>query len=175
MGLCLFLALRVNTTLTTLDIGLNNIGKAGVQHIAEALRVNTTLTSLNLNNTNIGDAGAQHVATALQANTTLITLYLCNNGISEAGAQHIAAALRVNTRLTALYLSGNNIEKAGARCKVEAQIKANQSLDTVRPQIEEVQALIASNWMGGKQCGLPAELVWGELAWQIEASYKRES
>eukprot|EP00019_Armaparvus_languidus_P001153 CAMPEP_0168591766 /NCGR_PEP_ID=MMETSP0420-20121227/7321_1 /TAXON_ID=498008 /ORGANISM="Pessonella sp." /LENGTH=76 /DNA_ID=CAMNT_0008627603 /DNA_START=431 /DNA_END=659 /DNA_ORIENTATION=+ len=40
-------ALKVNTTLTSIDLGYNKIGDAGAEQIAEALKVNKTLTSIN--------------------------------------------------------------------------------------------------------------------------------
>ena len=49
--------LKVNTTLTKIDLGLgNSIGVAGA--IAEALKVNTTLTEIDINDNSIGDDGA---------------------------------------------------------------------------------------------------------------------
>ncbi len=38
--------LKVNKTLTSLNLGANNIGYEGVKAVAEVLKVNTTLTSL---------------------------------------------------------------------------------------------------------------------------------
>jgi hypothetical protein len=36
--------LRVNTTISSLNLGWNNLGEGGERTLAEALRVNTTLT-----------------------------------------------------------------------------------------------------------------------------------
>jgi NLR family CARD domain-containing protein 3 len=48
----------VNTTVTSLDLDRNNLGKDAGQALAEALRVNTTVTSLDLDRNNLGkDAG----------------------------------------------------------------------------------------------------------------------
>ena len=83
-------------TLTTLDLGFNQIGPVGAQHLADALRNNTvtlfllysssfhhihfftqTLTTLNLYDNQIGDQGAQHLADALRNNT--VTLFLLHS------------------------------------------------------------------------------------------------
>ncbi|KAJ1630557.1 hypothetical protein T492DRAFT_906705, partial [Pavlovales sp. CCMP2436] len=55
--------LRINATVTSLDLGGHNgIGAVGAQHIAEALKVNATVTELDLRGNEIGAVGAQHVA-----------------------------------------------------------------------------------------------------------------
>ena len=41
-------AMKVNTTLTQLDLSNNHIGAAGAASLAEAMKVNTTLTQLDL-------------------------------------------------------------------------------------------------------------------------------
>ena len=81
--------LRVNDpSLTTLNLGNNNIGAAGAMVLATALHTNTTLTTLNLEYNNIGAAGATALATALHTNTTLTTLFLrANNNIGAVGAR----------------------------------------------------------------------------------------
>ena len=40
--------MRVNTTLTNLDLGGNQLGEGGGRALAETLRLNTSLTSLKL-------------------------------------------------------------------------------------------------------------------------------
>ena len=42
--------LRLNATLTSLNLGWNHLGEGGGRALAEALRLNSTLTSLDLNN-----------------------------------------------------------------------------------------------------------------------------
>jgi hypothetical protein len=43
-GRALAQTLRVNTTISSLNLGWNNLGEGGERTLAEALRVNTTLT-----------------------------------------------------------------------------------------------------------------------------------
>ena len=57
-----------NNSITTLDLGGNNIGVEGAKAIAEALKVNESITELNLYNNNIGDEGAKAIAEALKEN-----------------------------------------------------------------------------------------------------------
>ena len=54
--------------------------------IAEAIKVNKTLTNLDLSSSGIDDAGATCIAKAIKVNKTLTDLDLFNNSISAAGA-----------------------------------------------------------------------------------------
>lgn len=60
--------------------GKVNIGAEGAASLAESLKVNSTLTTLNLFNNGIGDMGAADVAEALLVNTALTALHLGKNG-----------------------------------------------------------------------------------------------
>ncbi|KJE94543.1 hypothetical protein CAOG_05175 [Capsaspora owczarzaki ATCC 30864] len=113
-------ALKVNTTLTQLDLPYNQIGDVGAHAIAQALKVNTTVTKLYLLRNQIGDVGAQAIAEALKGNTTLTHVNLFHNHIGDAGAQAIAEALKGNTKLTKLYLGWNRVGDAGALSISEA-------------------------------------------------------
>ena len=47
----------MNTSLTEIHLGENNIGAEGAKYVAEALKVNTSLTEINLASNKIGDEG----------------------------------------------------------------------------------------------------------------------
>ena len=120
-------AIKVNKTLTDLNLFGNGISDAGVSSIAEAIKVNKTLTDLNLSDNGVSDAGATSIAEAIEVNKTLTHLRLSDNGISDAGVTSIVEAIKVNKTLTSLDLSGNGISDAGATSIAEA-IKVNKSL-----------------------------------------------
>ena len=101
----LFLALRVNTSLTTLDLFANCIGDEGANSLSDALRVNASLTSLKLDFNSIGDEGANSLSEALGVNTSLSSLRLSHNRIGFNGVNSLSQALSVNTSLTSLKLS----------------------------------------------------------------------
>ncbi|KJE97699.1 hypothetical protein CAOG_07803 [Capsaspora owczarzaki ATCC 30864] len=123
-------ALKVNKTLTYLDLHNNQIGDVGALAFAEALKVNKALAEIRLWANQIGEVGAQAIAKALKANTTLGTLYLGENQLGDAGAQAIAEALQVNTTLPKLYLRENQIGDVGAQAIAEA-LKVNKTLTTL--------------------------------------------
>ena len=126
----LFLALRVNSSLTSLNLFENHIGDEGANSLSEALRVNTSLTSLGLSTNSIGDEGANSLSEALRVNTSLTSLDLSANSIGDEGANSLSEALRVNTSLTSLHLSANSIGDEGANSLSEA-LRVNTSLTSL--------------------------------------------
>ena len=123
-------ALRVNTSLTSLDLSDNSIGDEGANSLSQALRVNTSLTSLDLSINSIGDEGANFLSQALRVNTSLTSLNLCGNSIGHEGANFLSQALRVNTSLTSLNLRGNSIGHEGANFLSQA-LSVNTSLTSL--------------------------------------------
>jgi Leucine-rich repeat (LRR) protein len=107
-------ALATNITLTTLNVGGNQIGDEG----AIALSANTTLTTLSVEGNQIGDKGAKAIA----ANTTLTTLNLESNEIGVEGAK----ALSANTTLTTLKIGENKMGDEEAKA-----LAANTTLSTL--------------------------------------------
>ncbi|CAF4318322.1 unnamed protein product, partial [Rotaria magnacalcarata] len=61
-------------TLTTLNLGYNDINAEGAQYLADALRNNTTLTTLNLGYNDINAEGGQYLADALRTNNVSLIL-----------------------------------------------------------------------------------------------------
>ena len=127
----LFEVIKVNETVTILNLLGNGVCDAGATSIAEAIKVNKTLANLNLSGNGISDAGATFIAEAIKVNKTLADLNLSGNGISDAGATSIAEAIKVNKTLTDLDLSGNGVSDAGATSIAEA-IKVNKTLTHLR-------------------------------------------
>ena len=130
----LFLALRVNTSLTSFDLSVTSIGDEGANSLSQVLRVNTSLKFLNLSGNSIGDEGANSLSEALKVNTSLTSLTLANNRIRAEGANFLYQALRVNTSLTSLNLRGNSIGDAPANSLFQA-LSVNASLSTLNLSI----------------------------------------
>ena len=90
-SLCtLCLALRVNTSLTSLDLRDNSIAAEGASSLSEALRVNTSLSSVDLSDNFIGDKGASSLSEALRVNTSITSLDLSDNFIGDEGASSLS-------------------------------------------------------------------------------------
>jgi len=92
--------------LTTLDLGHNDIGRAGAEALAKALMANDVLTSLLLRGNWLRDAGARALSRAFGA---LTSLDLGSNAINDAGAIALIEAHKANGVLTSLLLKGNSV------------------------------------------------------------------
>ncbi|CAF4479923.1 unnamed protein product, partial [Didymodactylos carnosus] len=124
---------------STSELKLHNIGtnEEDTQVLVEALKVNKTLTTLNLAGNQISDGGGEALAEALKVNRALTTLFLGGNQISDGGGNQIsdgggealADALKVNRALTTLFLGGNQISDGGGEALAEA-LKVNKTLTT---------------------------------------------
>ena len=123
-------ALRVNISLSSLDLAENSIDNEGANSLAQALRVNTSLSSLDLSRNSIGNEGANSLAQALRVNTSLSSLDLAENSIGYEGANSLAQALRVNTSLSSLDLAYNSSGNEGANSLAEA-LRVNTSLSSL--------------------------------------------
>jgi Ran GTPase-activating protein (RanGAP) involved in mRNA processing and transport len=141
-------ALRNNKTITSLDIGCNNLeaskwegewnnldedideeyDKYGVFAIIEEyaiaianmIKENTTIVKLNLERNCLGEIGIDVIADALRVNTTITNLNLSRNNLEEYGTQKIVDALYMNTTITKLNLSSNLLGEDGALVIAEA-------------------------------------------------------
>ncbi|KJE95232.1 hypothetical protein CAOG_009893 [Capsaspora owczarzaki ATCC 30864] len=120
-------ALKVNTTVTRVELWQNQIGVAGASAIAETLKVNKAVTSIAVWDNQIGDAGASAIAETLKVNKTVTWITVWDNQIGDAGASAIAEALKVNTTVTKVDLGENLIGDAGAQAIAEL-IKVNKTL-----------------------------------------------
>ena len=123
-------ALRINTSLSSLDLSRNSIGDEGANSLAEALRVNTSVSSLNLGNNSIGDEAANSLAETVRVNASLSSLNLSTNSIRGEGLNSLAQALRVNTSLSSLDLHSNSIGAEGAKSLAQA-LSVNTSLSSL--------------------------------------------
>ena len=84
-------------------IGQGTYDASGITSLADALRVNASLTSINLSNNSLKDEGIKVVCEALQSNketTKLASLNMSGNGIGPAGAKAVAAMAAVVASLT---------------------------------------------------------------------------
>jgi Ran GTPase-activating protein (RanGAP) involved in mRNA processing and transport len=109
-------ALKVNSSLTSLNLQTNSIHNEGAIAISAALKVNFSLISLNLHDNSIQLQGVIAITDALQENTSLTSLDLSQNGIGFHGLISIAKALTYNPTLLDLngkYKLGSNPRFSG--------------------------------------------------------------
>jgi hypothetical protein len=126
-GRALAETLRLNNTVTSLDLGNNNnlrlrgnsLREGGGRALTETLRLNTTVTSLDLSENFLGEGGGRALAETLRLNTTVTSLHLCCNGLGEGGGRALTETLRLNTTLKLLNLLVNGLGEGAGRALAE--------------------------------------------------------
>ncbi|KAL0248077.1 hypothetical protein GEMRC1_003314 [Eukaryota sp. GEM-RC1] len=108
-------ALQDNSTLTTIDLSENSIGDAGAVALARLLTVNSVINSIDLCYNSIGDTGAIALANALKFNSTVTKILLFSNSIGDDGALAFADVLDINSTITEIHLGLNPIEPGNQR------------------------------------------------------------
>eukprot|EP00121_Abeoforma_whisleri_P012149 Awhi_evm1s11212 len=90
----------------------NRIDFDGIYKLTLALKENTTLTSLNLSENALNDESAFEIATLLKERQILSALYLSSNDLTDIGAAFLASSLKVNTSLHTMDLEYNKFGKS---------------------------------------------------------------
>ena len=130
-------------TLTSLDLGYNQIGDEGTKVFSTALSSGAlaNLTKLDLTFNQIGDEGMQAFSTAISSGSlgSLQFLNLDGNQISDAGMKSFSDAIAMGSlaSLQALWLNGNQIGDEG----MKAFSSALSSGALVLPKLAEVFVL----------------------------------
>ncbi|KAL0229422.1 hypothetical protein GEMRC1_014039 [Eukaryota sp. GEM-RC1] len=148
ISMALFKMLKVNSTVTSVNLRDNYIGDEGVRTLADALKVNTAVLRVNLWDNIVDVEGATALAEALKVNSTVTTVDLSSNCIGDEGARALAEALKVNsivtnegaraladslkvnTTVTSVDLCNNVVGDEGARALAEA-LKVNSTVTSV--------------------------------------------
>lgn len=123
--------LKVNTSLTMLNLQGNEIGNLGTVAMADGIKANdsSSLHFLNISNNNIGVVGARSIATMLMTNKYLVELDLCRNtSMGADGVNTIVDALKQNQSLTTLKLNFIRFGDDSAR-NIATMLKMNTSLE----------------------------------------------
>ena len=88
--MCLSECLKEDHSLQELNLCNKRITSEGAKGIAEAIKMNTTLTIININHNTISDDGVETVDTisdSLKSNNSLQELYMSFNKITSEGAK----------------------------------------------------------------------------------------
>jgi hypothetical protein len=114
-------ALKINKSLTSLDLSANDLTDEGVSRLAAVLLTHRTLNKLVLEENYIGDEGAGELSDVLERNTCITALYLGRNFIGDEGRLKIGQALLTRARPQQEYLIKNeqtrHCKKGGLPCE----------------------------------------------------------
>ncbi|KAG7377558.1 NLR, CARD domain-containing protein 3 [Phytophthora pseudosyringae] len=103
-----------------LDVSWNSIRRSGAVALGVAMRTNTSLTTLHMSMNRCGDGGGEQLAAALACNTTLTQLDLSHNALTGASAVAFGFFLRQNQSLRVLDMKDNSLGQVGARALLRA-------------------------------------------------------
>lgn len=114
-GEALAAMLRLNKTITSLDLAYNSIRLSSAEDFGDALSSNNTLKILKLNDNAFGDLGTQELGKGLRNNKGLKELNLANNSLTPKAASVFFYYMQYNTTLELVNLDGNRIGRLGAQ------------------------------------------------------------
>jgi hypothetical protein len=120
-------ALKINKSLTSLDLSANDLTDEGVSRLAAVLLTHRTLNKLVLEDNHFGDEGAGELSNVLARNKCISALYLGRNFIGDEGRLKIGQALLTRARPQQEYLIKNeqkrHCKKGGIRCEHDHRSK----------------------------------------------------
>ncbi|XP_059816805.1 NACHT, LRR and PYD domains-containing protein 12-like isoform X1 [Hypanus sabinus] len=122
-------ALSTNTSLTGLDLSVNELGDSGVKLVFAALKnPGCKIQKLELDTVGLTDSGAQDLVSVYSTNPSLRKLDLSGNKLGDSGVKLVSAALRnPECKLQRLWLKGVVLTDSAAEDLASA-LSTNPSL-----------------------------------------------
>jgi hypothetical protein len=114
-GEALAAMLRLNKTITSLDLAYNSIRLSSAEDFGDALSSNNTLKILKLNDNAFGDLGTQQLGKGLRNNKGLKELNLANNSLTPKSASVFFYYMQCNETLELVNMDGNRLGRLGAQ------------------------------------------------------------
>ncbi|XP_059814594.1 NACHT, LRR and PYD domains-containing protein 12-like [Hypanus sabinus] len=122
-------ALSTNTSLTGLDLSVNELGDSGVKLVFAALKnPGCKIQKLELDTVGLTDSGAQDLVSVYSTNPSLRKLDLSGNKLGDSGVKLVSAALRnPECKMQRLWLKGVVLTDSAAEDLASA-LSTNPSL-----------------------------------------------
>ena len=130
-------ALKVNTSLTALNMERNGLGWKGGKALGEALAMNSTLTRLDLSLNDIGPEGGLAFGLALKTNTSITDLVMVRCGLGPDGGRALGEALECTAFLTHLDLTQNDLGASGG-IAIGRALATNTSLTSLNYRLNRI-------------------------------------
>jgi hypothetical protein len=119
--------LKVNNSISSINLGWNDISYDGMIEISDFLSVNHSLTWIDLSRNNIDTPSSLCLGEAIKLNRSLCTVNLNDTDMEDFGVKYIGDALRFNRTLTSLKLGGNKFGEIGL-LSLNESLKGNNSI-----------------------------------------------
>lgn len=120
-------ALRVNKTLTRLNLNGNKAGCRNIAKILESLQDNQSLTELHFWDNDLNSSIASSIRPLIESNESITELDLPNLRLTDFSCELFGPALAKNKTITSLNLFMNNITSKGCKALAEG-LKLNKAL-----------------------------------------------
>ena len=162
----IFNSLKDNKTLKVLDcertFGCNRGNKP---EIAELIKVNTTLTKLNISCNEIRTKDAREIFDALSHNSSLTEIDISYTSIKSKAFSRLASMLERNTSLTTINAEDIFVENKEARLLLKA-MKRNCSIKYMNLQFEFGEDLFGGKEMGEIELQMKKEILINMEIWR---------
>ncbi|KAJ3193208.1 hypothetical protein HK101_005225 [Irineochytrium annulatum] len=106
-------AVKVNTTLTRLNLSKNRFDGKGFKALAEMLSANKTLQALVLQKTAFDDGAIAIFQSVLKKSTTLVEFDISDNIVTDEGLKALSSAVKASKAMARLALSKNRFTGPG--------------------------------------------------------------
>ncbi|CAF1576613.1 unnamed protein product [Rotaria magnacalcarata] len=122
-------SLRINSTITKLDLQDNSIGSRGAIYIAYLIKDNEYIDELNLANNDIGLQGCKALCRVLSSNRSLRKINLDGNRFNDDCAPFFAEVFSQNEFLISINLNKNFFENESTGRLFGKALSENQTLE----------------------------------------------
>jgi Ran GTPase-activating protein (RanGAP) involved in mRNA processing and transport len=154
--------LKVNSSLTQLNLAKNKLTAKDTMIIAPAISANGALEKLNLSDNSIsgvtGEPGVHALADMLRKNSTLKELNVSKNELDAECAQILSPAISAHGALETLNISHNSIFANGQSLEVRAEA-ATALAEALKANSTITNFNISSNYMRAEQAQIIAPAI----------------
>ncbi|XP_052795635.1 leucine-rich repeat-containing protein 74B-like isoform X2 [Mya arenaria] len=158
----LAVALVVNSSVETLDLGDNDIGQKGAEYIADMLRENNFIKHINLEDNNLGAAGVKHMVDLVKQLDSITSLNIAGNGLRECDSEVIRPLIEDTLNLKHLSVAHNQLRMVGGEVIGEALVwnDTMETLDLSWNNLRRDGAVLVAEGLAENTCLKKLNLAW---------------
>lgn len=159
------IALVGNSSIETLDLTDNDIGKKGIEYLVDMFRENTFIKNLSLADNNLGVDGVKHVVDIVKQLDNLHSLNISGNGLRDCDAEVIRPLIEDTLNLKHLSISHNQLRELGGEVIGEALVwnDTMESLDLSWNHLRLDGGCLIADGLAENSCLKKLNLAWNGL------------